>query len=469
MKMTCAVEIGEHYFKILTSSRSGTQVKLSDFFVLPVNSLSDEEIAAAISDIFKKNRYRFESVAVSMPRNFVTVRNLHLPSNDESEISKMIELHISRVVPYKKEEVFFSYQPFGRDEMGYAKILLAIVNKDIMRRAIKIVESTGVFVDKVLLSSNGVWQWLLKNYGDIINSSDLYLCLDIDTTFTDFIVFNRENLLFSRSISLKARDFDAELGRKKLLGEVRQSLLIFNNEEQSEKPVMIFLSGAGSSSLGSVIEAELGIKVQTADAPFFERNIKKKENKVPSDVSLTAAVSLLDVAEDADFSFVLPEIQVRKSLRKKMKELVFLGLFLVYFLSLVFFVFLGRLHHKQIYMGSLSGRADRIEQEFGQVAGDMDKIEYVKSILHTRKRPLFIMDQLQKVIPVTVSIISINVDEENQIVFHGQAFQLSDVFDLATNLEKITLFKDVQTRNTRKKQGKNREIVEFEMRFLLQD
>ncbi|MFH2137751.1 MAG: pilus assembly protein PilM [Candidatus Omnitrophota bacterium] len=469
MKLIAGIEIGEHYIKILTSSQKSISPKISDCIIESIDSRNDEEIAKAIIDIFKKNRYRPESIAISLPRNFVTVRSLHLPSKDTEEISKMVELHISRVVPYKKEEVFFSYQMSGEDEMGYTKVLLAIVNKDIMRRPIKIVEKTGVLVDRILLSSDGVWQWVLKKCGESINSDDLYLSLDIDTTFTDFIIFDRNNFIFSRSIALKASELAEDLGRKRLLGEVRQSLLIFNNEEQNRKPAMIFLSGPYGDELGRIIEKELGTKVQSVPVPVSAERLKRKKRILPPDVSLLGAASLFLQNGKQGFPFELPEIQVRKSLRKKMKEMVFLGLFSIYFLSMVFFIFLGRMHHKQTYLDELKLRADKVEKELGQVVPQLDKIEIVKGVLESRRVPLYLMYQLQKAVPESIAISNISLDEENNIVLRGQAIQLSDVFDLATNLEKTRNFKDVQTRNTRKKKVKDQEVVDFDMRFFLEE
>ena len=55
------------------------------------------------------------------------------------------------------------------------------------------------------------------------NSADLYLALDIDSVYTDFIVFKSDNLLFSRSIAIKLPGKDEEWAKqaKKDLGEQR--------------------------------------------------------------------------------------------------------------------------------------------------------------------------------------------------------------------------------------------------------
>jgi Tfp pilus assembly protein PilN len=91
----------------------------------------------------------------------------------------------------------------------------------------------------------------------------------------------------------------------------------------------------------------------------------------------------------------------------------------------------------------------------------------IKDCLYTRKIPLAIISQLQKAIPQEIAINMLGLDEKDAITLRGQAFQLSDVFKFVTSLEKAGVFKDIQTKYTRKRKLKDREITDFELSFQL--
>jgi len=465
MAILVGVELGEEYLKIAVAKRKGIQSKLLECFIEKVSSLDDVNISLRIMEFLKTIKHKSKFVFVSLPRNFVTVRNLHLPSQDEGEIVKMIELYISRIVPYKKEEVVFGYRLAGIDELDYARIMLAIVHKEIIKRQIKILDSSGFLVDRITLSSCEVWRYVCNQYRAQINPADIYLILDINATFTDFIVFNLENVFFSRSISIKAKELAGELGRKKFLGEIRQSLLIFYNEEINKKPAKLFLNGGISEELSKIVESELEIETVYIGNKFVLQTLKDKE--IPSNCSLTAVTQLSLGDKDRGFSFILPEIEIRKSIRERTRELIILGSLIIYFLGVVSFIFLERSYNLKFYLERLKKQKKEVEKKIDDLFYHIDRIEFVKNYLKKRKIPLFIIYQLQKVIPDSIAVSFLSINQDTEITLRGKALQLSDVFRLINEIEKLKYFKDVQTKYTRKRRLKDKEITDFEIVFFL--
>ena len=256
MKVSLGIELGEEYFKVVVARQTGVHLKLHDCFVRPIHSLGDDDIGLGVAACLKGTKYKSRSVVVSLPRNSVTVRNLHLPSSDEEEIKKMTGFHITRIVPHKIEDVVSSYCLSGTDEMGYQRITLAIAHKEVIKKQLKILDKAGFLVEKITLSSTCAWQRIIKDCHVQIDPKELYILLDVDAVFTDFIIFEKDNILLTRSISVKAKEIHTDLGLAKLLGGVRQSLLVFQNKEVNKKPRRIFLSGAVVESLANVIEED---------------------------------------------------------------------------------------------------------------------------------------------------------------------------------------------------------------------
>lgn len=468
MSFPVGLEICKQYIKLATLGFRGKNAKHFDCIVESIAPLTDEQITKKITEIIRNERLKAKTAVICLSRDFVTVRNLHLPSRNIQEIAQMIDLHIARVVPYKKEEIIFSHQFLGVDEMGYARVILAIVQIEAIRRQVKILEKAGFFIDEINLSSYGVWQWVIKNCHSEINQKDLYIILDIDSLFTDFIIFSQQGFLFSRSIGIGASAVQdvGQPGLIKLIGELKQSLIIFYNEEVNKKPAKIFLSGAqANGDLVKALETELGIPVKTVSSPYNSQQIKSNKRNIPANVSLSALAGVLLEKNAKGLSFILPEIQIKKSIRDKTRELVILGSFVIYIFSLVCAIFLGRIYNQQLYLKNLDQRYGLIERDIGDLIKQSKKIEFVKSYLVSRRVPMFTIYQLQRIIPGEIVINFMAIDEEQNITLRGQVLQLSDVFKFITNLEKSNYFYDIQTNYTRKKKIKDEEITDFELTF----
>lgn len=471
MTFPIGLEISKQYIKLATFRFGGKNTRHLDYIVEPIASLTDEQITQKITGILRNEKLKARVATICLSRDFITVRNLHLPSRNTQEITQMIDLHIARVVPYKKEEIIFSHQFLGVDETGYARVLLAIAQIEAIRRQIRILEKSGFFIDEINLSSYGAWQWVIKNCQSEINQRDLYIILDIDSLFTDFIIFSQQGFLFTRSIGIGAggiRDTE-QVSLIKLAGELKQALIIFYNEEINKKPARVFLSGAKTTAnFARALEAELDIPVEPVPLPYNPQ-IKPGKRNIPDDVSLNALAGVLLEKNGKGLSFVLPEIQIKKSIRDKTRELIILGTFSIYIFSLICAIFLGRIYNQQLYLKSLGQHYSLIDKEMGDLIKQSKKIEFVKNYLAGRRVPLFVVYQLQRIIPNEMLISFLAIDESQNITLRGQAPQLSGVFKFITELEKSNYFYDIQTKYTRKKKIKDEEITDFELGFRLKE
>jgi Tfp pilus assembly PilM family ATPase len=464
MKFIAAVEINEQFVKLIAGRYQLKSFVIEDYVVESVLSFNDDQIAAAIAGIMKKNKFKSKSSVICLPRNVVTVRNLHLPSLNTREISQMVGLHIAQIVPYKKEETVFGYRILGSDEMGYTKIVLAIAQSSVLRRYGKIAMKAGLSIEKMSLSSYGAWQYVLSSCRLEMNAAELYLLLDIDSTFTDFIIFSQNNLMFTRSINVGANDILSNQGLNltKLLGEVKQSLIIFNTEEINKKPVKVFLAGAGvKAKLIKTVEEELGIPVQLVSSPLPSGLGQNKTSPSMENISLTAVATLTPQDNDKIMNFLLPELQIDRSLKENTKDLVVLGSCCIYLFFIISSFFWGRIYNQQRYLEKLNQRSEAIDREMGGLTRQLGRIEFVKLFLARRQLPLFLIYQLQNIIPQEIFLSFMDLNE-NKVTLRGQATQLSDVFKFIALLEQSQYFKELKTKYTRTKKVKDKEVAEFE-------
>jgi Tfp pilus assembly PilM family ATPase/Tfp pilus assembly protein PilN len=471
MKLSVALSISEQYVKLVAVKPVGSHPKVCQYAAgIPIDGFNDDQIALAIANFLKKYKIKQQSSSLCLPRNIVTVRNLRLPSQNKQEIIQMVDLNVARIVPYRKDEIIFGYQILGLDEMNYSKVILAIAKNDTIRRQTKIAEKAGLFIERASLSSYGVWEWTLKNCHSDINQAQLYLLLDIDSHFTDFIIFSHNNLSFTQGINIGASGIESadDAAFVKLLGEVKQSLVMFYNEETNKKPSAVFLAGAKvKNALSKVIEAELGMPVKVA--PDLEAHGLKPAAGPSDNISFAALAPSAWKSSDKQMYFVLPELNIRKALREKTRDLIVLGSIGIYIFTLICAIFLGKIYNKQSYLKRLIAHSGSVEKSLGDLIGQKGKIEVVRKQFSQRRFALAALSQIVKIMPQDIALNSIIIEDGTAITVRGQAAFLSDVFKFINTLEQDKYFKNVQTKYTRKKKVKEKDFTDFELSFFLDE
>ena len=212
------------------------------------------------------------------------------------------------------------------------------------------------------MSSDGVLSWLCKALkAQDAKSQDAFILLDIDAGFSDFIVSTFENILFSRVITSGTEQLVDETRWPKFLGEMKQTMVISQGEEISQKPVKVYLVGAIEKIVGlsQKIEVEFNLPVQTVE-PLVNIAIARDLIRLPVDlfehVSFSSLLGLgLDTVKKK-INFVLPEAQIRKTLKERSRDMIFFGSVAMYLILIICGIYLEKLHNKQAYLDLLKGR-----------------------------------------------------------------------------------------------------------------
>jgi hypothetical protein len=464
MKPSIALEINEHWLKLVAVNPVNRQPSSLRGLVRSIESFNESQITQTLLESLRELKLKPAPVIISLPRNQVTLRNLHLPSQNTQEINQMVQLNIARIVPYKTEEVVYSYRILGKDDIGYTKIVLAIVHRDAIKKLLNIMDLAGLFIDNIVLSSYGPFQWVSHKYKAEIRPPDLNFIIDLDFNFSDFIVFSGQELLYSHCIAIDSRQLADEIGIKKLIGEIRQSLVIFHNEEVVKKPYLGFICGAAGNA-GTImrsIEKELEVSVRDACMPL------QLGVQMPKTVSVTSLSQFVLGENDKNLSFILPEIQIRKAFKEKTREIMILGSLAIYFFMALCGIFCGKLYNQQSYLKMLKEKNKVVLQGMEGAADQSRRIDFIKDFLAKRRLPVFLLSQLYDITPDEIAIKYLNVNKDKKVNLRGEASQLSEVFKFVGILEKTKYFKDVQTRSTRKRKLKDKEMTDFELSFGLE-
>ena len=464
MRPAVVIEISERWLKLIVGRPAARQAVHGA--ARSIQGLSDEQITQTVSSMLQELKLKARQVTMCLPRNLVTVRNLHLPSQKPAEIAQMIDLNIVRMVPYRKEEVVSSYRLLGVDDIGYSKVMLAIVHRELVKRYVNLLEAAGLSVERISLSSHAAWRALMTHQASAVGVEELVLLLEIDAAFTDCLLCSRDQLYFSRNLAIEAEQLTEEAGLRRLLSEVNQSLEIFQNEEMNRRPVKVFVSGseAAAPMVERVVGENLKVPVVRVAGPIPRPQPGSPgAPAIPAVCSMSAPAQLRISEPRHELGFVLPEIQIRQFLKEKMRELVLTGSLTIFLVVVVAGFFLSRLYHQQAYLWQLQHRNAAIKHEIGDLMAQSRRVEFVKSYLRARELPLRYLAELQQVLPTEVVIDFLSVDEQQRALLRGQAMQLSDVFKLITALENSRYLEQVDAKYTRRKKVRDKEVTEFEL------
>ncbi len=463
MKPGIIIEINEHWLKVAGMKPFPTGGRRLAVAARQLPAGSD---AAAVSEtlvrLLKEEKMKASSCILCVSRSQGMFWNLTLPSDDPKEIGQMVELNVARIVPDKREQVIYNHAVAGKNEQGFSRVTLAIMQRDLITRQIVVAEGAGLQVEQIVLSSFGVFSMVGARFRSVMAPADVNLVLDIDANFVDLLIFSGDNLLSSRSINIGSEQLGDEGNVKKLIGEIRQALAVFHSQEGGQNPSRMFVSGAQGNSEGIIAAAkqELGIEVTAAFAPA--------ENRLPWNLSFTACAQLAVTGGAVPgIDFVVPEIEVRKSLRQKTREIMAAGMMVFYLCVAVAAVGWGRQYLYQGYEAFLSKRINEVSGSLGDTVGRYEQQRFVAEQLAARKLPMAFLGYLIKTIPSEIAVKYVALDKDRKVVLKGEAQELSDIFRFVSTLEKSEFCKDVKTRSTRKRKIREKEMTDFELNFLL--
>jgi len=469
-KSSVIVEIGNDWLKILeyNPSHKGGIVSRASFVKLVQIK---EPVTDALAKAFKTLKLNKQGVIVCIPRHLVTIRILEFPSTDPKEINDMATLQVGKQTPYSREEIIFSYRLIHVEREGYTKVMLVIARKNIVNARVESLQKAGIEVEKVAVSSEGVYNWFNIAYASTIeaNASGTVL-LDIDSNYSDFIVIHKEQFSYTRNILIGANHLLEEEAKwkDKFIEEVGHSMELYHNEERDVKISKIFLSGSARNvaDLSGALGAQLDLPVEVAD-PF--RNIKvhndihafRDEECVFVSPSPLLGMSIKN--KNLQLDLTSSELRIQKEMEQKRKQVTLMGILVAAIVMIISLILLISIYAKNAYLTEIKKHIAQIEKEADYVERMRIHIDLVEGRLSAEQRSINVLQEVHKLTPQEIHFTNINIEEKKRTVLQGRAKAMSNVFSFVTTLEKSSYFEKVETTYTTTKKEQGKEYTKFEI------
>ena len=469
-KSTVVIEIGNDWLKLLenkTSLSEKSSVKVSCVKLVQI----EESVSLTVSKIFKNLDINTQSVITYIPRHLVTARILEFPTIDPQEISDIVNLQVAKQTPYSKEEIISAHKIIGSEREGYAKVILAIARRNLINERIEVLEKANLRVEKVLLSSEGVYSWFKMAYANELKlESQAIGIMDIDSNYSDFIVIRKGALVFTRNILIGANQLLTEPGKWQdtFVEELKRSIELYQNEEKGTKVIKIFLSGASANIkyLDRAINTKLDIFTEITD-PLKNLHAANELNVLREEkfkfVSFSSLIGIAMGREQLKLDLTPAELRIQKQMEDKRKQLTLTGVLFTSIIMAMSLIFSINIYNKNAYLTELKKRASEIGSQASDIEKMRTRIELVKGRLDANGASLNMLEEIYKLTPREVYFTNIDIVERKETILKGRANAMSDVFKFVTSLESSPCFENVKATRTTTKKEKDGEYTEFDI------
>jgi len=454
MRTKVIIELAESWLKVCIGRK------------VAVESLSNIEptfISAALSKILKQNKCGKDiDVFVVLNRNKITVRRVDLPSQDPKEIEQMLGLYLMRQIPYHKEEVCWAYQNLGFDGVSNSHLILAVALKNVFKNVVSSFTSINILPESILMSSQGLLYYAADACKDKALLQNSYLILDIDANYSDLVLVYGHKLGSSVVIPQGVEQLKNEQEKERFAVELKQALVALNNEIPDAKCDRLFLTGAAIGQLilvESVLAKDFNLKAQYISSKEYDSFALSGARGI----SLSAVLGFSSQISKDDIKFVIPELQIKKEMKSKARQLMILGVVLVYILISLGGIALLRLIQQQLSAVNLKARVVSLSKETKKLDDITNKLKIAKQYVDPKSSVAASLYSLNRLCPDSITITNFNWELQKGLSFRGYARQIPDILAFTNTLSNSESFKGAQNRYTRRRKLKDKDVVDFEV------
>ncbi len=217
-----------------------------------------------------------EELHVAVPRAKAIVKRVTLPKVSPDELEQMIRFQASKSLPFDLDEVALTWNVVGEaDETGAQCVMFAAVRQEVLDQLRGVVEDAGFVAGSLEISSQAAARALALRHPPAAGAETLLV--EVGHSSSDVIVFEGEQLVFSRSASVGCGNDPRGDSQwlKRLAQEVVRSVVAARTgdvDESSElelnavrertgPPTALFLGGGAAAleELQEVLKEEVGV------------------------------------------------------------------------------------------------------------------------------------------------------------------------------------------------------------------
>ncbi|VAX36084.1 hypothetical protein MNBD_UNCLBAC01-981 [hydrothermal vent metagenome] len=467
------IEITESHVKVLQAKEIKRKRSLTYCDIRPIPSSQEEDIVKVLSEMTSKIKGTLGYIIAIIPRRLITLVQFYLPTHVEAEIRQMIDLQIVNRVPYAKEDIIFDCQIIEKDESGYSRSLVAVVQNSVIKNYLNRLQMAGIHPVEVAFSSLGIGQWYEYKKNQQKTEIDRpVLIIDLDVDHSDISFYQKNQILFSREVGFGLKDlhtdtintFIQQIGltvgtyKKEKMGAAVEAGFVFSSMDIPD-----FFIDKLKEEHGFSVE-----KVCSMDNVPYTQDIALARLWENEGVSLSASAGILLGRDEKRNINLIPQKvtdsrQIKEIKKQGLQSVILIGL--IIFFSSMALILEG--NHKSRHL-------QYIQDETKKIRPKVKKTKKLKTRLgvlgHTFDGEVLVAEiikELYALTPKDIAYNSFDLNNKKEIVLEGMAKQAGDINNLQSKLVSSTLFANVNLQYTKKRRTVKGELTYFKMSFNL--
>ena len=490
-----AIEITGTHIKLLQKDDSNRVAAISFGGIKNIAQLSDTEISQVLSKLVKESLGVSKRIIAAIPRRNITLAHLQLPSNADHEIRRMVDLQVVNSVPYVREDILYDYGVLEKNESGYTRVLVAIVQREIIQRYLDIFQKANIYPTILTLSSSGLLQWQIyqKNHkpqtqqpfpqvgtsskqlagrvNDSVNLNPLNIkstpevMIDVDMETSELCFCYEDKLLFSREIHFGSRHLNSQTVNS-FVAQISLTLATYRRENMGGEisKIVVSTTSKDSALLMDRLKQEYQIPVVSISLTEYFFFSKRVSGTIPLEsdgISLAAVVGFLFTSVPGFLNFLPQQVSSNRYLKQRKKQWIQSGILGLIVLILISAIFLIKISTNKRSLDFFQNKIKHMKPEVQQAQKKLQRFRFMCNELQNRISLVDFFHELNRLTPEGITFTGLDYDVSGKFTLQGQAKEAGDVNRLQEGLVASALFKNVTLEYATKRKTNPEEMTVF--------
>ena len=188
------IEIGDFAIKAIRLERSGDEVEVSDFAVIPHRKVlttpdvdASDVLRLSLGQFVSQHSLEGEQIVMSVAGHSSFVRFAKLPPVEPKKIPDIVRFEAVQQIPFPIQEVEWDYHAFTNEDSPEIEVGLFAVTREKVNELLDLYGTVGLSPEVLTLSPVAVYN-ALRHDLRLTDSSDAVAFIDIGTTATDVVI-----------------------------------------------------------------------------------------------------------------------------------------------------------------------------------------------------------------------------------------------------------------------------------------
>ena len=300
-----AIDWDERELRLVAAQCSGSNVKVTDAQVLPIEDNVLETLKAALDGKGLEN----SETLVAIGRGKAELRELQLPPVPEEELPDMVRFQAGKSFATAGDNAIVDYLVTSQSESG-VEIIAAALGEQELHELRDLCESNSLVSKRISIRPLAAAALYLVNQ-ERSSGNDTVL-IDLLSDEAEFVVAREGRVIFVRTVRMPADE--AARGRA-LAGELKRSLVACGSSGTLERVVLWGSAAVHSEDVKMLVEAT-DSKVEVLD-PFSLVDVgRNAKSNMPDHVGRLAPLVGLLVADEGGADRLLDFLNPRKRIEQ---------------------------------------------------------------------------------------------------------------------------------------------------------